>query len=914
MRLGYTLLLAGVTATSVTAYNDKTRRSFEPTMSYPFSLESKMLGGSCLQVDPAFNRFAYMERCKHSEDQEFKLVAPVEVDQIDGSVGFNIATGDGSLCLSLPASPGSPMRAVACSLPSTNSKTVFYLEAIPHVQDSYRIINRQSGFCLDGSINSALYAWYCDPMGKSQSFYIPSFVVSILDPYSEPPHPVPTEVGPMPTEPPFPSTEEPKESETNHIQDHYITCYFDENNEHPGYFGPNHYRDNEITNDNNFFCSLVSADHNVYYCRNFYNRSADDNDYYPDNHNYHHSSDFDYTNNHNHSKHCSHHDHYSYHHHHNYHHPAHNNYHHYSTHNNNDYYSAHNNYDDYPDHNDYDYYPAHNNYDYYPDHNHHLIYSTSTNPAFYFPRRSNSNYLPLPQPMLDSSSIVHLPCSLQRGRQNSVMVQSRRILGPRDVNQLCNTSYGVSGLVVGCNSMRPCTGAAEEYFTFSNPDVMVPSARARGEGTTCSRITYRREWRDLTQAERRTYARAVNGIRSLPSSSGRGSAFDDLVAIHRAAGSFIHSTALFLPWHRAFLEMYENLLRRVEPSVSLVYWDWSSDSRVPFRDSPDITMVFNPDPLEGLGTKGNSNQDTCVRDGFVSGWTSGALSGSRCLRRNYDAGFDVPSTSEISILVTRANTFSSMADQLESYHNHLHGAIGGSGGDMTFVNLSPNDPFFYMHHVNVDRIWSLWQTSNPSLELTFSGIGIFPLRGTTTIQSNDLMPSFNIPNSAILPLGRNGHCSVYLQRGERIPSSIRNSRRQSQLSRRAGISFPWLSPNLATFLSSNLKKIRVGSGKYGTIKLDPLSPTPLFFFEGNYRDMVEMGMNGTAGNMGSLEEYIAKFRRLEGNMREMQEELERRIDEYFEEHPEIKDPANDEAAYSRAYQYALDSLLRVRLD
>ncbi len=53
-----------------------------------------------------------------------------------------------------------------------------------------------------------------------------------------------------------------------------------------------------------------------------------------------------------------------------------------------------------------------------------------------------------------------------------------------------------------------------------------------------------------------------------------------------------------------------------------------------------------------------------------------------------------------------------------SFRNRLEGWFGGNilhnrchrwiGGDMV-AGTSPNDPVFWLHHCNVDRIWADWQ-------------------------------------------------------------------------------------------------------------------------------------------------------------------------------------------------------------
>jgi hypothetical protein len=65
------------------------------------------------------------------------------------------------------------------------------------------------------------------------------------------------------------------------------------------------------------------------------------------------------------------------------------------------------------------------------------------------------------------------------------------------------------------------------------------------------------------------------------------------------------------------------------------------------------------------------------------------------------------------------NTTSSFRNQLEGWvgpispgpdvHNRVHVWVGGSMAPGT----SPDDPVFFLHHCNIDRIWALWQQRNP---------------------------------------------------------------------------------------------------------------------------------------------------------------------------------------------------------
>lgn len=42
----------------------------------------------------------------------------------------------------------------------------------------------------------------------------------------------------------------------------------------------------------------------------------------------------------------------------------------------------------------------------------------------------------------------------------------------------------------------------------------------------------------------------------------------------------------------------------------------------------------------------------------------------------------------------------------KNFHDEIHQWIGGH---MDMVAISPNDPAFFIHHCNVDRLWASWQ-------------------------------------------------------------------------------------------------------------------------------------------------------------------------------------------------------------
>ncbi|KAJ4297390.1 hypothetical protein N0V88_004310 [Collariella sp. IMI 366227] len=87
---------------------------------------------------------------------------------------------------------------------------------------------------------------------------------------------------------------------------------------------------------------------------------------------------------------------------------------------------------------------------------------------------------------------------------------------------------------------------------------------------------------------------------------------------------------------------------------------------------------------------------------------------------------------------TRPGEFGS----LEDVHNEIHDRVGG-GGHMSSLDVSSFDPFFWLHHFNVDRLWAIWQDLNPTSFMsprpapysTFSATG-----GESQTQNTPLAP------------------------------------------------------------------------------------------------------------------------------------------------------------------------------
>jgi hypothetical protein len=152
-----------------------------------------------------------------------------------------------------------------------------------------------------------------------------------------------------------------------------------------------------------------------------------------------------------------------------------------------------------------------------------------------------------------------------------------------------------------------------------------------------------------------------------------------------------HENWWFLPWHRVYLHFFERICQVLlcDPLFALPYWDWT---RYPYIPAP---FLDKNGPLWD-GTRGpNSNKQLPWES--VGEKTINSLLKERAIVQVYGGEIDDDDQSETA-----------SPGALESVpHNGVHSAVGG---DMGLIPCSPEDPLFWVHHCNVDRLWTSWQT------------------------------------------------------------------------------------------------------------------------------------------------------------------------------------------------------------
>ena len=224
--------------------------------------------------------------------------------------------------------------------------------------------------------------------------------------------------------------------------------------------------------------------------------------------------------------------------------------------------------------------------------------------------------------------------------------------------------------------------------------------------------------------------------------------------IHQA--THVHGGPEFLPWHREITNRFEALIREINPQLSLHYWDFKDDPRnIPngnigglmtgpvnlFDPDPNLNVMGSPGIQESVNPNGGPMGDPWLSAGFYDplAGTSG---------HPQDRNVSVNPTDPPQFVMRPSNYPGPPPAPLinAATENHILGlqqfgpAVATNhqdGTDPNFVNnvmpnyfrtawetihntahpyfadISPHDafrdPFVFLLHSNVDRIFAMWQ-------------------------------------------------------------------------------------------------------------------------------------------------------------------------------------------------------------
>jgi tyrosinase len=242
----------------------------------------------------------------------------------------------------------------------------------------------------------------------------------------------------------------------------------------------------------------------------------------------------------------------------------------------------------------------------------------------------------------------------------------------------------------------PETWPEAEWSPLSEPEALDPACPGPVRTTAEVSVHRRKDVRCLTSGERSALLRALVALEA----SGEWGTFVDR---HNPANDFAHGTlsrplrtpdqtenALqrFLPWHRMFLLEFEQALRRHVAGVTLPYWNWSSHRGIP-------SILSDPAMPRTIRNSVEFGSGTVVRNpGGNPGFPT------------------LPTAAEVNAALSNT-TFRPLTLALERLHNTVHMWGGGrlpSGedGTLSLIRISPADFAFFLHHAEIDRLWSVW--------------------------------------------------------------------------------------------------------------------------------------------------------------------------------------------------------------
>jgi Common central domain of tyrosinase len=195
----------------------------------------------------------------------------------------------------------------------------------------------------------------------------------------------------------------------------------------------------------------------------------------------------------------------------------------------------------------------------------------------------------------------------------------------------------------------------------------------------------------------------------------------------------VHNGPEFLPWHRLLVNWFEGLLRVIDPRLSLHYWDWTQDPRkilhANLGDGHTGELNLFTDDFMGYG--GSTPKPIGPKweaAGFYNERANPARTGPfdpnynpadtpKVVRRSINGS---PATEAGDRAIIAADDYKTMRAVvmpdgnlgLEGVHNDMHGFVNMGGEHTSF-----RDPFVFLLHSNVDRLFALWQAQDPDRRL-----------------------------------------------------------------------------------------------------------------------------------------------------------------------------------------------------
>jgi tyrosinase len=251
-------------------------------------------------------------------------------------------------------------------------------------------------------------------------------------------------------------------------------------------------------------------------------------------------------------------------------------------------------------------------------------------------------------------------------------------------------------------------------------------------------LRHRRSARRLTTGQLASFRAAVSAVQGIGDDRG----FQSWAGIHGLPLpiSCTHHNELFLPWHRAYLYLFEKALQDQVPGVTLPWWDWTDHSegfpaiytgqRADNRRNPLFDSPIQPGGRERPSQKRTS--------------------------RAPEPPSRLPTSPQVEAVLDNRD-FLTFQTQLESIHDGVH---VWAGGTMQSIATAAYDPVFWAHHCMIDRLWYLWQLRHSSVglpaRLLDRALAPFPMTVRDTLDVTTLGYDYAASTAAATGPGHHG--------------------------------------------------------------------------------------------------------------------------------------------------------------
>lgn len=267
--------------------------------------------------------------------------------------------------------------------------------------------------------------------------------------------------------------------------------------------------------------------------------------------------------------------------------------------------------------------------------------------------------------------------------------------------------------------------------------------RATPATTAKANMDIRKSAAHITPQERDSFLEALIRLKHRPAPGGPAgvSRYDQFVALHGAVFAVVtpglppgdtvnygHWNIGFCGWHRQYLRELEKALQAEVEGVTIPYWDWTDhvgalntlftheflgSLRVGAPGPVTDSVLRSPVPMPERprwwppGAQGYAIHPL-LEDGFGPVLARGSV--------GVDWPASAPRIDQLERLVIEQPGVHPLwyfwlvleqghAEITSRTHNRGHNLMGGHMSQ----GFSPNDPIFWLHHANVDRLWANWQ-------------------------------------------------------------------------------------------------------------------------------------------------------------------------------------------------------------